>query len=73
MKKEDAVNHAVGLKVCKKLGKVMKGELLGTLYADDESLFDEAEKTFLEAYVFGDENVPFTPIVIDRIAFEKSV
>ena len=49
--KEDKIDSSAGIRVYKKLGDhVDTGEVMATLYTDKESILDEAEKRFLNAY-----------------------
>ena len=49
--KEDKIDSSAGIRVYKKLGDhVDTGEVMATLYTDKESILDEAEKRFLDAY-----------------------
>lgn len=51
--KDDEINHAAGIVIEKKTGdKIHTGELLATLYADDESLFESATESFMKSYTF---------------------
>ncbi len=53
MTKDDEINYSAGLIIHKKTGdKVNTGDILATLYADDESLFEKAEDAFLAVYSF---------------------
>ncbi len=68
-RKEDPINFAAGIVLNKKAGDaVQPGEELATLYADDESLFAAAERTFLAAYSFGDEAPALPPLVLARVS-----
>ena len=53
--KDDSINPAAGIIIERKNGdKIVKGDVLATLYADDESLFEKAEQIMHEAYHFSD-------------------
>src|SRR5512143_1351922 len=57
-KKSDAVDHAVGFVIHKKVGDpVQKGEPLFTIHANDESKLAEARETVLAAHLFSDTAV----------------
>ena len=62
-KKSDAIDHAVGLLIHKKVGdRVESGEPLFTIYANDESKLAEARQMTLTAYFFSDTDVPPLPL-----------
>ncbi len=55
-KKEDAIDYTAGIVLHAKTNdKVQKGQLLATLYANNESLFEQSAKTFVDALVFGNK------------------
>ena len=69
--KEDIIDFAAGLILHKKAGdKVEKGEPLATLYTEDEAKFDAAEKMFLEAYHFYQEQPKKIPLILARVTTE---
>ena len=69
--KEDIIDFAAGLILHKKVGdKVEKGEPLATLYTEDEAKFDAAEKMFLEAYHFCQEQPKKIPLILARVTTE---
>ena len=62
-KKSDAVDHAVGFVIHKKVGdQVQKGEALFTIHANDESKLAEAREAVLAAHSFSDTVVPPLPL-----------
>jgi pyrimidine-nucleoside phosphorylase len=62
-KKSDAVDHAVGLVIHKKVGdKVTQGESLFTIHANDEAKLAEAREVVLAAHLFSDSDVPPLPL-----------
>ena len=62
-KKSDAVDHAVGIVVHKKVGdKVEKGEPLFTVHANDEAKLAEARALALAAHSFSVTDVPPLPL-----------
>ncbi len=61
--KEDEIDHSAGIIIEKKVGdRVKKGDLLATLYYNDRP-FDEAEKCYLSALIFGDKEPPKRPLI----------
>ncbi|MBE0680816.1 MAG: thymidine phosphorylase [Anaerolineales bacterium] len=62
-KKSDAVDHAVGFLIHKKVGdKVREGEQLFEVHANDRAKLDEARTAVLSAHEFRDEFVPPLPL-----------
>ena len=62
-KKSDAVDHAVGFVIHKKVGdQVQMGEALFTIHANDESKLAEARDAVLAAHSFSDTVVPPLPL-----------
>ena len=62
-KKSDAVDHAVGFVIHKKVGdQVTIGEPLFTIHANDESKLVEAREAVLAAHSFSDTVVPPLPL-----------
>ena len=62
-KKSDAVDHAVGFLIHKKVGdKVREGEPLFEVHANDRAKLDEARTAVLSAHEFRDEFVPPLPL-----------
>jgi pyrimidine-nucleoside phosphorylase len=65
-KKSDAVDHAVGFVIHKKVGdQVQMGEPLFTVHANDESKLAEAREAVLAAHSFSDTVVPPLPLFYD--------
>jgi pyrimidine-nucleoside phosphorylase len=65
-KKSDAVDHAVGILIHKKVGdKVATGEPLFTIHANDESRLAEARQMTLTAHFFSDSDIPPLPLFYD--------
>jgi pyrimidine-nucleoside phosphorylase len=64
--KSDAVDHAVGIIVCKKVGdRVEKGEPLFTIHANDETKLAEARAMVVAAFSFSDTPVAPLPLFYD--------
>lgn len=56
--KEDEVDHAVGLKILKKVGdKIEKGEKIAEIYYNDAKNVEDSKNMILDAYVLQNENV----------------
>ena len=63
--KEDKIDSSAGIMVYKKLGDhVDTGEVMATLYTDKESILDEAEKRFLNAYDIDGHRVEPGPVIL---------
>ena len=62
-KKSDAVDHAVGFIIHKKVGdQVQKGEPLFTIHANDQSKLEEAREVVRAAHIFSDGVVEPLPL-----------
>ncbi len=62
-KKEDAVDHAVGIIIHHKVGdSVKEGEPLFTIHANDATLLAQAKEAILKAHTFSDEAVAPLPL-----------
>jgi pyrimidine-nucleoside phosphorylase len=67
--KDDAIDHAVGIRCLKKRGDVVAiGDVLAEVHARDEASAQQAEAEVLAAYAIGDEAPPPQPIVLETIA-----
>ncbi len=63
--KKDKIDSSAGIRVYKKLGDhVDAGEVMATLYTDKESILDEAEKRFLNAYEIGSNKIEPGPVIL---------
>lgn len=63
--KEDKIDSSAGIRVYKKLGDhVDTGEVMATLYTDKESILDEAEKRFLNAYEININKTEPGPVIL---------
>lgn len=66
--KEDSIDYSAGLIIAAKVGDtVKKGSLLCTLYANDKSLFENAEKEYLSALCFGTEKPKAKPHIYETV------
>lgn len=62
-KKSDPIDHAVGFVIHRKVGdKVVKGEELFTIHANDESKLAEVREAVLDAHSFSDDDVGRLPL-----------
>jgi pyrimidine-nucleoside phosphorylase len=65
-KKSDAIDHAVGIAIHKKVGdRVERGEPLLTIHANDEAKLAEARQMLLTAHLFSDAEVAPLPLFYD--------
>ena len=56
--KEDEVDHAVGIKLLKKVGDAVKaGEVIGEIYYNDAKNIENSKTMLLDAYVISDNKV----------------
>lgn len=70
-RKEDPIDHAVGVVLAKKIGDyVKKGEPLLTIHANDEQKLTDARRRLLDAYSWNDEPVECPPLVYKIISAE---
>lgn len=66
-KKEDIIDHSVGLKILKKLGdEVSSGDTIAVIYASENSDVESALKLLEEAYIIGDVR-PEKPLMIYEV------
>lgn len=66
IKKEDPIDPSAGIKILKKTGdRVEKGDGIAVLFASDEGLFVEAEKTLKEALAYSEFPPEKRPLIID--------
>ena len=64
----DTIDFAAGLKILKKTGgKVCKGDILATLYANDEALFASAAEEYTAAVTLGNSRPEVLPIIISTV------
>jgi pyrimidine-nucleoside phosphorylase len=63
-KKEDQVDHGVGLEFYKRIGDhIEKGEPLATIHYNSDAKLDEAKSRIAEAFVFSQAKVPEKQLV----------
>lgn len=68
VRKEDAVNHAAGIRIEKKTGDYTKaGEVIATLYTDDESSLGDAQRRYLNAVQISSEKPEKIPMILGKI------
>ena len=66
---DSKIDMAAGIIIEKKTGdRVEKGDLLATLYADDEKLFDKAEQKYKESIIMSDEAVKRNPLLYAKVS-----
>lgn len=64
----DRIDFAAGLKILKKTGdKACKGDILATLYSNDDALFASAAKEYASAFELGNECPEVLPIIISTV------
>ena len=62
--KTDEIDYTAGMRIMKKTGEyVEKGDLLATLYTNNEEALPTAEKIYRRALSFSDEHLPETPLI----------
>ena len=65
---EDEIDYSAGIILKAKVGdRVNAGDVIATLYADDEELFAQSEKTLLEATVITDEKPEKRPLILGTV------
>ncbi|MBT1248397.1 MULTISPECIES: thymidine phosphorylase [unclassified Thermosipho (in: thermotogales)] len=68
VKKEDKIDHSVGLEFFKKIGdKVSKGETIVKLYISENSDVESALNLLNDAYTIGDSDVQKLDIILDIV------
>ena len=66
---DSKIDMAAGIIIEKKTGdRVEIGDVLATLYADDEKLFDKAEQKYKESLVMSDEAVKRNPLLYAKVS-----
>ena len=66
--KEDAIDYSAGIILKAKTGDyVKKGDLLATLYTDNEGLFERAEQKLLESTIIRDIAPQKRPLILSKI------
>lgn len=67
MRKEDDIDHTVGLKVLKRVGdKVEKGDVVACLYANDNDALSRVDEV-LSAFVIGSQKPQRTKLIVDKV------
>jgi len=68
-KKEDQINHAVGVEILREVGDQIKaGDDLFILHAQDQAGFDIAQKRLIEAHQWSESQVDPLPLVYDIVS-----
>lgn len=66
---DSVINYAAGIILHKKTGdKVVKDEIIATLYADDDSLFAAASKRYLDAIVIDANQARRNPLIYAKVS-----
>lgn len=66
--KEDIIDHAVGIKILKKVGeKVEKGEKIAEIYYNDSKNVEESKNMILDAYIITDNKVEEPKAILEII------
>ena len=66
--KEDKIDYSAGIMLLKKTGESVKqGDIIATLYTNDETKLDAAEKKFLSCTFISDEKPVLRPLIIDKV------
>ncbi len=67
-KKEDDIDFSAGIILYKKTGEYAeKGEIIASLYAKNDSLFEYAEKQYLSSIKIGNAKPDMIPLVLDVV------
>lgn len=67
-KKEDGIDFSAGILLHKKYGdRLEQGDVIATLFAGDEQLFEDADRELRAAYVIGQEPPAAEPLVYVRV------
>ncbi len=68
IKKDDEIDHSVGLKILKKIGdRVEEGETIALIYYSERSKLEEAVQKVMNAYEIGDEEAKKLPMIYEVI------
>lgn len=66
--KEDIIDHAVGIKILKKVGeKVEKGEKIAEIYFNDSKDVEESKNMILDAYIISNNKVEEPKAILEII------
>ncbi|WP_271716154.1 pyrimidine-nucleoside phosphorylase [Anaeromicropila herbilytica] len=69
--KDSVIDYSAGIILKNKIGSyVKKGDVLATLYASKEELFENANKMILDAYQIGDTKSEDKPLIFARVGKE---
>lgn len=72
--KDSEIDYSAGIILRNKVGKyVEKGEVLATLYANNQELFKAAEDKLIEAFTIEDNTPKERPLILARIEKDKIV
>lgn len=66
--KEDVIDYSAGIILSKKTGDfVKKGEVIATLYSNDETKFTESENRLIKATTINPEKPAYRPIILGKV------
>jgi pyrimidine-nucleoside phosphorylase len=66
--KEDKIDYSAGIILNKKTGdKVEKGEVLATLYTNDETKLSSAQEKFIASTIISNEKPVLRPLILDKV------
>ena len=72
--KDDVIDFSAGIILNKKTGdSVKRGELIATLYANDDKKFAAAEKTAIGAYTFAESPPEHKPLIYKAIGITEDI
>lgn len=67
-RKEDSIDYSAGIILNKKTGdRVEKGEVLATLYSNNQALFAASAERFLSSTVIGENKPEERPLILGRV------
>ncbi len=66
--KDDVIDFSAGIVLKKKTGDYVKrGDIIATLYSNDESKFSDSEKRLIAATVISDQKPAYRPIILAKV------
>ncbi len=64
-KKEDVIDYSAGIILNKKVGDLVeKGDVIATLYSNDQTLFEKASQIILEATIISNDKCDKKPLIL---------
>ena len=68
---DSEINYAAGIILKKKTGDAVKeGDVIATLYSDDESLFANAEKRYIESVIIDNKEIIRNPLIYAKVSID---